>query len=410
MIFRSVGVALALAVLGGGSAGAQTGAAATAAIEAKSLSAPMAALQRDSVGPVELVLRLSNDEKEPMSVGLPALVETSRKQGGVTVQADPAATRPRIVCGATVYTRAPVPLAAGAQCQARLTLDVGQPGEYKARVAVTDVGGAAALADVTANVRACFWWVIAIALAGTAIGWFLKHWTTVGRPRLLLLERLYQATAAWNVVDTKADERGLGGVTAGVGSRLAELGQPGGLSEKDATELTNIAARVRRFASWIALEIESSDVANDPGVQAAALAARTALRAPVNATDDTAADVQIGIALNTFAQAIAAAAPPQGAAAKRRAAATFTASTRDYSSSEIPTPGERASLWRQWGDVVVAFVTAGLIAASAIELVWLPNAAWGGLGDGLKLFFGAVAAQAGALAAVDAFRGKFPTA
>jgi len=372
----------------------------TAALESKGFTGPMGSTQSNDGGPVELVLRLSNDAKEPLAVGLPALVELTRKQGGATILSGLKARDPKVVCGTTELATAPVVLPPGAQCQARLTLEANAPGEYKAKVSVTDIGGATALADTTANVRAPWWVVVGIAVLGTGLGWFLKYWSERGRPRLVLVERLYETQAAWKAVDAQADHLGVGVVTGPVGIHLAELQRPGRLTEKNAAELDDLAVRVRRLAQWIALEVEAQPVAAN--VVAAAEAVRAALRKAVDPADDKANDKDIETKLETFALAIEKAKAPAG----RRAA--VAAPARDFSVSVTKLGLEGARLIRNLGDAVVGGVTMFLLALSAFQLVWLPNAAWGGPSDALTLFFGAVAAQAGTLAVVDAFRGKFP--
>lgn len=374
----------------------------SAILESKGFTGPMASSQNNHVGPVELVLRLSNDAKEPLAVGLPALVELTRKQGGATVLSDLKATQPKVVCGAAELTTAPVVLAPGAQCQARLTLDAREAGEYKAKVSVTDISGTTALADTTANVRERWGLVVGIALVGTIVGWFLQYWTKVGRPRLALLERLYEALSAWKAVDAKADDLALGIVTGPVGRRLAELHRPGGLTEENAAELDGLAVRVRRLEQWIALEVEAGPVSTNPGVIKAAAAVRAALQKAVDPADDAAADKEIQARLEALALAIEKAKNPAG----RRAA--FAAPVRDFAVTVTRVGLQGARFLRRTGDALVGVATMILVALSALQLVWLPNVAWGGLSDVLALFLGAVTAQAGALSVVDAFRNKFP--
>ena len=393
------GVLAAMIALAAGSAAAQYPPATPAAtgIPTDALSDPMAAVQQDRVGDVVLALPLTNATSEPLKVGLPALVEVSRQQGSAINLSTVRAKAPEIFCGVT----ATVDLPAGARCQVRITLAADAPGIYKARIAISDRAGGTSVAEASANVRRGVWCALGIAALGTILGIVLNFWSKTAKPQLLLLEQFHDVLIAWKAVDVRADALNLGPVTADVGQQIQALRRR--LAKAGEGELKNLDARLAQLETWIDLEERARGHQANPGVATAAGALRTALKRLVNPTDDTAHATEIHEKLAAYDTAIDAA----EAGGARRAARTGAVVARALPAAGPRIAPEDAKGLRTVLEGVVAVVTAVLVALSAIELVWLPNVAWGSVGDIITLFLGSVVAQAGALGVVDKFRERF---
>jgi hypothetical protein len=358
----------------------------------------MAAVQQDQVGHVVVTLPLTNSTDSAIKVGLPSLIEASHQQGATTSASTIEGKNAQILCGGTAVRE----LAPGAHCQARITLTTNAPGVFKARIGVrgeTSQKGETSIATVTANVRRCVWLAVLIALFGTAIGIGIRQWNDKAKPHLLRLEEYYAVASAWEAVSVQAARLGLQWVSSTAGRQIQSLRRR--LAGDVADELKNLDARVRHLEAWLSLEDAARPHAENARVKAAAQDLRTALSQPVDPRDDAGASSSIEAKLKAFSSAIADAERETG----RKAAGA--AEARDVALGAPRVGPENARTVRDAGDLIVALVTAGIVAGSAVELVWWPNVGWGSPVDIVTLLIGSILAQAGTLAVVDSFRNKF---
>lgn len=361
------------------------------------LVAPGAPVQLDN-GSGELVLPLRNLTASPVVVSRPSLVEIVRQADGQSSLSSLAPTSPRITCTGKPQANA-TELAAGERCQARLTVAAVEPGIYSAKIAVTDIEGRASEAVATLQVRRPACVALMLSFFGTLIGIGLKVWSSSGRPRLASLRQLGAAWESWRLIHQSADTLGLGAVSRPTGQRLGRL--RGGLGEIDPAEVAALATRVERLDAWIQTEEQARQVKDPTSLQAMA----TPLRAALSVLGDTSAlvagDPEIVQALAAYAKAVASSIQGQAEGAET------AAEVRTPASMALRVASSRSlKALIDLGDFVAAGLGLILIQLSTLELVWLPDPTWGGWRDIVALFIGSIAAQAGAMTAVDGFRGR----
>jgi hypothetical protein len=294
-----------------------------------------------------------------------------------------------------------VVLGPGDGCRGIIPIAVTDPGAYRIKVASNGAEGGLSSVDLTLNVRASIWWAVLLALTAAGLGSWMAGWRARGRAKLVA-----QAAIAAESDRVAAAERlglaaHLNAPTETLNIALKSLWDEveADREQDPETKLAPLRQRRRRVEEWVAAAQSVGEVnVNAQGpLLAEARDIRRALEDGASLDADVAASLEKLRADVEQAQAGALAASPLVAA--------VVLPRRLSVPSAVPPPPHRslkalrALLWRN--DLVAHVVVGGVVCAGAITATWLPNPAWGGLGDMIALFLATAGVQTGGVGLVS---------
>lgn len=342
------------------------------------LDTPSAPFQVDGQGTAKLDFTVFNPTDNALSLDAPRLKTLSRTIDKQTRTLSMDATGD-IICAQGV-------LQPQSGCKAHIAVPLDGPGAYVAKVRVSGAEGGEGVAEISINVRACWGLAVALALAGSVIGWAYTFWREKGRAKVLAMEDVAALRERLGALRREARDLGAGAAFRVALEKLNELSALLRRLDGDdrTTDRTSLAKRIDRIEQWLALAAAaarltpSSDIVNE-----ASSAVDKLLSDPKDADKDVEA------ALATLKAAIDSAQGSQATPLNGLMMADVpTPSALDV---DIPWPWRRDASanqigkWRQRIDLVANSVFTVVIVLATVQWVWAPNLTWGGMTDMLGL-------------------------